>query len=177
MINWGTEIAIAFTKQCKVVCTSSENIHALLLTAFLYQVGNNISPFRHQFIQNSREDFCYCICWRNYRKSYKDIHVFNLSKCGEIHTEIQCFLHWLCKNNEWIRSWYRNMGMNWVIFFSSSFFLFELLFILVEEIKICPDVACWLLIESIFWLYVSFLMVLQMKLTGFNFSEQKKKQT
>lgn len=61
MIYWGTEFAIAFTKQCKVIRTPWEKIHALLLTAFLYQVGNNISPFRHQFIQNSHGGFCYSI--------------------------------------------------------------------------------------------------------------------
>lgn len=64
--------------------------------------------------------------------------------------------------------------LSYFFFSSSFFFLFELLSILVEEIKICPDVACWLLIELEFWLYAYFLMVLQMKLTGFNFTEQKK---
>lgn len=51
--------------------------------------------------------------------------------------------------------------------------LFKLEIILVEGGKNCPHVACWLLIELTFCFHVSFLMVLLMKLIGFNFIEQK----
>lgn len=57
-------------------------------------------------------------------------------------------------------------------FLPAFFFLSELSVIIVEVGKNCLDVACWLLIELTSCFYVSFLMVLLMRLNGFNLIEQ-----